>query len=125
MYCPKCGNRLDETSISCIKCGINLTDLNRVLKVQDPKKEESPSTVPAVAAGKSAKEWKEEGNEYYRKKQFLNAIDCYEKAIAADQSFKEAWFNKAMALKQIGRTDQADVCKGIYDRLKAQDQKNS
>ena len=57
------------------------------------------------------------GNEFYKQGKYLDAIDCYEKAIAIDQFFKEAWYNKSLALKKIDREDQSRVCFGIYKRL--------
>ena len=60
---------------------------------------------------------KEHGNELFRQERFLDALDCYEKALAIDQFYKEAWYNKSIVLKKIGRQDQSKVCWGIYKRL--------
>jgi len=60
---------------------------------------------------------KEHGNELFRQERYLDALDCYEKALAIDQFYKEAWFNKSIVLKKIGRLDQSKVCWGIYKRL--------
>lgn len=60
---------------------------------------------------------KDKGNELFRKEKYLDALDCYEKALAIDQFYKEAWFNKSIVLKKIGRDDQSKVCMGIYKRL--------
>lgn len=62
---------------------------------------------------------KERGNELFRQGKFMDALDCYEKALAIDQFYKEAWFNKSMVLKKIGRQDQSEVCSNIYKRLSA------
>jgi tetratricopeptide (TPR) repeat protein len=62
-------------------------------------------------------ELKERGNELFRQEKFLDALDCYEKALAIDQFYTEAWFNKSIVLKKIGRPDQSKVCWGIYKRL--------
>jgi len=60
---------------------------------------------------------KERGNELFRQEKFMDALDCYEKALAIDQFYQEAWFNKSIVLKKIGRPDQSKVCWGIYKRL--------
>lgn len=60
---------------------------------------------------------KDHGNELFRQEKYLDALDCYEKALAIDQFYKEAWFNKSIVLKKIGRPDQSKVCWGIYKRL--------
>jgi tetratricopeptide (TPR) repeat protein len=60
---------------------------------------------------------KERGNELFRQEKFMDALDCYEKALAIDQFYQEAWFNKSIVLKKIGRQDQSKVCWGIYKRL--------
>jgi tetratricopeptide (TPR) repeat protein len=93
--------------------------------------ETAPEEVPVSAPEKSgitahltAIELKDIGNEYYKQGKFLDAIDCYEKAIAIDQYFKEAWYNKSIALKKINREDQAKVCWGIYKRLEQLEDKH-
>jgi hypothetical protein len=62
-------------------------------------------------------QWKDRGNDFFRDEKFLDALDCYEKALAIDQFYKEAWCNKSIVLKKIGRNDQSKVCWGIYKRL--------
>jgi len=63
---------------------------------------------------------KERGNELFREERFLDALDCYEKALAIDQFYTEAWYNKAIVLKKIGYLDQSKVCWGIYKRLSSE-----
>jgi tetratricopeptide (TPR) repeat protein len=60
---------------------------------------------------------KERGNKLFREEKFMDALDCYEKALAIDQFYQEAWYNKSIVLKRIGRQDQSKVCWGIYKRL--------
>lgn len=60
---------------------------------------------------------KERGNKLFREEKFMDALDCYEKALAIDQFYQEAWYNKSIVLKKIGRQDQSKVCWGIYKRL--------
>ena len=71
----------------------------------------------------TAAQLKDRGNEFFKAGKYLDAIDCYEKAIAIDQFYKDAWYNKSIALKKIEREDQAKVCWGIYQRLEALEKK--
>ena len=150
----------------CLKCGLNLTEVQKILEMQaesDPLlarfaaatgagMEDARDETPAVNAKETpvvsidepspvnspepgetegiatpgyltAVQLKEQGNEYYKQGKFLDAIDCYEKAIAIDQFYKDAWYNKSIALKKIEREDQAKVCWGIYQRLMALEKK--
>jgi tetratricopeptide (TPR) repeat protein len=149
MFCPKCGEKNSGYSVSCTKCGMSLAEVQRILEkeadkilgedlvvpapepadeIPVPEKTEQNDTIPpaedAVIPGHlTAVELKDMGNEYYKQGKYLDAIDCYEKAIAMDQYFKEAWFNKSLALKKIDREDQSKVCWGIYKRLEALERK--
>jgi tetratricopeptide (TPR) repeat protein len=87
---------------------------------QEPGHEEN---VVTPAEHLTAIQLKDRGNEYFKAGKFLDAIDCYEKAIAIDQFYEDAWYNKSIALKKIDREDQAKVCWGIYQRLKALEKK--
>ena len=78
---------------------------------------DTTSPEPAVFDNADPVQLKERGNELFRQEKFLDALDCYEKALAIDQFYTEAWYNKSMVLKKIGRTDQSKVCWGIYKRL--------
>jgi tetratricopeptide (TPR) repeat protein len=148
MFCPRCGEKNPGYAISCSKCGMNLSEVQKLLEMQvesDPafaqavsaintqnmplSREKTPEETPVppgenmLPGGQTAEELKDMGNEYYKQGKFLDAIDCYEKAIALDQFFKEAWYNKSLALKKIDREDQAKVCWGIYKRLVALEEK--
>lgn len=151
MFCPGCGEKNDDTTTCCTKCGLDLARLRLVL-AEDAKDSCSAGrgdTTPVgpilsgdssitdnvtadplpAGAGVTASpdpavfditdpvQLKERGNEFFRQEKFLDALDCYEKALAIDQFYTEAWFNKSMVLKKIGRTDQSKVCWGIYKRL--------
>ncbi len=80
---------------------------------------ETASPGPAAFDSSDPVLLKERGNELFRQGKFMDALDCYEKALAIDQFYKEAWFNKSMVLKKIGRQDQSEVCNNIYKRLSA------
>ncbi len=79
--------------------------------------ENIPPPGPADFDGSDPVKLKERGNELFRQEKFLDALDCYEKALAIDQFYKEAWYNKSIVLKKIGYQDQSKVCWGIYQRL--------
>jgi tetratricopeptide (TPR) repeat protein len=158
MFCPGCGEKNDDTSACCNKCGIDLARLRVVISEgkQDPRgkgnqgafpddvnlstdspetarvisdpgiadiKEGSPSGSPVFDSSDPVK-LKERGNELFRQEKFLDALDCYEKALAIDQFYKEAWYNKSIVLKKIGYQDQSKVCWGIYKRLNSGDPEN-
>lgn len=80
---------------------------------------DTASPVPAAFESSDPVQLKERGNELYRQGKFMDALACYEKALAIDQFYKEAWFNKSIVLKKIGRQDQSEVCNNIYKRLSA------
>ena len=151
MFCPACGEKNDDISTYCTKCGLNLTRIRIIIaegnhdyrdtERGDNRDDESlPSTgsgmitttsddpppgdvttpVPGEMPGFDSSDpvqLKDRGNELFREEKYLDALDCYEKALAIDQFYKEAWFNKSMVLKKIGRQDQSKVCWGIYQRL--------
>jgi tetratricopeptide (TPR) repeat protein len=151
MFCPACGERDDDISTFCKKCGLNLTSIRIIVAEGDqdysdtergdtPTDESLPSAgngivntvsddpsagdvatpVPGETPGFNSSDpvqLKDRGNELFREEKYLDALDCYEKALAIDQFYKEAWFNKSLVLKKIGRQDQAKVCFGIYQRL--------
>ncbi len=159
MFCPRCGEKNPGYAVCCSKCGLTLSEVQKILEMQAEKDPvlarfaetieavngnnsgtapavpapEAPAPAPveqvveseeSVAAGLlTAVQLKDRGNEFFKAGKYLDAIDCYEKAIAIDQFFKDAWYNKSIALKKIEREDQAKVCWGIYQRLAALEKK--
>jgi len=150
MFCPGCGEKNDDTTSCCTKCGLDLARLRAVIAGGDQNNDcigkvevltdEAPlsvdcgsdaipedtqpmdviAPVPCGPAGFDSSDpvqLKDQGNELFRQEKYLDALDCYEKALAIDQFYKEAWFNKSIVLKKIGRPDQSKVCWGIYKRL--------
>jgi tetratricopeptide (TPR) repeat protein len=145
MFCPGCGEKSEDTTSCCTKCGLDLARLRAVIAEGDQNnssvdREEAllsvgsrsdtisedtpPMEVSAPVACEAAGfdnsdpvRLKDHGNELFRQEKYLDALDCYEKALAIDQFYKEAWFNKSIVLKKIGRPDQSKVCWGIYKRL--------
>jgi tetratricopeptide (TPR) repeat protein len=159
MFCPRCGEKNPGYVLCCPKCGLALTEVQKILEMQTENKPilasfdetigfgngNNAAAIPAgtVSEGPAAisqepgqeenvvtsaeyltaVQFKDRGNECFKAGKFLDAIDCYEKAIAIDQFYKDAWYNKSIALKKIDREDQAKVCWGIYRRLEALEKK--
>lgn len=59
---------------------------------------------------RTASELKEEGNDFYRKREYQNALESYQKAIEIDPCYKEAWFNGGMCYMQLEQTSKAMEC---------------
>mmetsp|Transcript_42440 Transcript_42440/g.66390 ORF Transcript_42440/g.66390 Transcript_42440/m.66390 type:complete len:572 (+) Transcript_42440:90-1805(+) len=53
----------------------------------------------------SADDWKEEGNQKYRAKDYRGAIDCYTKALQADPSIVSIYGNRAAAQMMLAEFD--------------------
>ena len=50
------------------------------------------------------------GNEYYYKKEYNNAIQCYDKAIEIDANYADAWYNKGAVLDDLLNHNEAIQC---------------
>lgn len=68
--------------------------------------------------------WKEEGNEFFKRGQYEDAIKCYSHAIELDTNFIEGWNNLGLALLKIGKIDEAKKCnekvKELNQKVKSQ-----
>ena len=60
--------------------------------------------------GKDDERLKEEGNRYYKKKEYHRAIDCYRKAIQINPRYSESYTNLGVALRSINKTEEAIDC---------------
>ena len=60
--------------------------------------------------GKDDKKLYEEGNSYYKKKDYHRAIDCYRKAIQINPQYSMAYYNLGVALGSINKTEEAIDC---------------
>jgi tetratricopeptide (TPR) repeat protein len=139
--CTKCGLNLTQIRIIIAEGNHDYSDTERVGTPADESVKSTdsglvttvsddppPGDVTTPMSGETASfdsadpvQLKDRGNELFREEKYLDALDCYEKALAIDQFYKEAWFNKSMVLKKIGRQDQSKVCWGIYQRLSSGD----
>ncbi|MGE5634650.1 MAG: tetratricopeptide repeat protein, partial [Deltaproteobacteria bacterium] len=50
------------------------------------------------------------GNEYYYKKEYNNAIQCYDKALEIDANYADAWYNKGSSLGNLLKHNEAIQC---------------
>lgn len=66
---------------------------------------------------------KEKGNEYFRKGDFNNAIQCFQNAITLDPDYIDAWNNLGFTYLKQGKTKDAKVCNERVKQLKNPQQK--
>ncbi len=55
----------------------------------------------------SAVKWNNRGIALSQQEKYNEAIECFDKAIAADPDYKLAWYNKGAALREDGRYPEA------------------
>merc|ERR1719168_432112 len=68
----------------------------------EPKKEEPPPEDLRTPEQKEADEWKSKGNELYKKKQFKEAIEQYDKAIEKEPNDLIYYNNKCAVWIEMG-----------------------
>ena len=54
--------------------------------------------------------WKKEGNEFFNKGEYEEAIKCYTYAVELNPEFIEAWNNLGLSLLKIGKIQEANEC---------------
>jgi hypothetical protein len=64
-----------------------------------------------------AVELKNEGNDYFKKGDYENALRCYGKAVEYDPGYRDAWNNIYITLLKQERTEEARKCKEILDKM--------
>jgi len=68
--------------------------------------------------------WKEEGNQFFNKGQYEEAIKCYSHAVELNPEFIEAWNNLGLSLLKLGKIEEAKKCnekvKEIKEKAKSQ-----
>ena len=81
-------------------------DLGDALKkVQEDKKKE-------------AIEWKNKGNDSFKKGDYENAIQNFKNALDVDPNYSDAWNNLGLAYIKIGKIDDAKKCQESMRLLK-------
>eukprot|EP00746_Dinoflagellata_sp_MGD_P165034 gnl/MRDRNA2_/MRDRNA2_94073_c0_seq1.p1 gnl/MRDRNA2_/MRDRNA2_94073_c0~~gnl/MRDRNA2_/MRDRNA2_94073_c0_seq1.p1 ORF type:complete len:573 (-),score=192.98 gnl/MRDRNA2_/MRDRNA2_94073_c0_seq1:80-1798(-) len=84
-------------------------------KKEEPKKEEAPDL--RTPEQKEADEWKTKANAEYKKKNFKEAIELYDKAIAAEPNDLIYHNNKAAVYVELGELDKVlTMCQDLLDR---------
>ena len=63
-------------------------------------------------------DWKNIGNDFFKKEDYENAIKSYKSAIDIDPNFIDAWNNLGLAYLKIGEIDKAKKCHETIDNLK-------
>lgn len=85
----------------------------------EPKKEEPPPEDLRSPEQKEADEWKGKGNELYKKKQFKEAIEMYDKAIEKMPDDMTYHNNKCAVLIELGPDNYdkvMEICKDLVNR---------
>ena len=67
---------------------------------------------------KQALEYKNQGNNYFKEGDYENALQYYGKAVEIDPDYRDAWNNIYLTLLKLDRTDEANKCKEIINKLK-------
>lgn len=86
-------------------------------KKEQPKKEEPKEEDLRSPEQKEADEWKSKGNELYKKKQFKEALEMYDKAIAVVPNDITYHNNKNAVLIEMGVEYYDEVLKSCQDLL--------
>jgi len=91
MICPKCSRpaQTAHPARTCLHCGAVL-----------------PAR-PAARLGLTALQWRKEGARVAQRRQFERALAAFEHALELEPENGLAWLNKAMALRELGRPDEA------------------
>ena len=66
-----------------------------------------------LGGNSTAKEWIEKGYVLNDQGKYLEAIECFNKALEIDPEYAEAWNNKGISLRKLGRYEEAIEC---YDK---------
>ncbi len=61
--------------------------------------------------------WKEKGNGFYKQKNYNEAINCFTTALKIDSKYAPAWNNLSLALRKIGKNQEAQECQDYYNKL--------
>jgi len=74
----------------------------------------TPVNTSSNYSTKSASDWNNEGDAFYKEKNYEEAIKCFNKAIEMDSCNSLYWSNKGYTLYTLGRYEEAIEC---YDRV--------
>ncbi|CAE6971210.1 unnamed protein product [Symbiodinium natans] len=86
-------------------------------KKDEPKKEEAPPEDNRTPEQKEADDWKGKGNELYKKKQFKEALEMYDKAIALVPDDITYHNNRNAVLIEMGPEHYDQVLKNCQDLI--------
>ncbi|CAE7425255.1 unnamed protein product [Symbiodinium pilosum] len=94
-------------------------------KKEEPKKEEAPPEDNRTPEQKEADDWKSKGNELYKKKQFKEALEMYDKAIAVVPDDITYHNNRNAVLIEMGPEHYDEVVKNCKDLIERRYEINS
>jgi tetratricopeptide (TPR) repeat protein len=63
-------------------------------------------------------DWKNKGNDFFKKGDYENAIQSYKNALDIDPNFSDAWNNLGLTYIKIGRIDDAKKCQESMKLIK-------
>ena len=63
-----------------------------------------PSRYPQLA-----ETWNNKGNAFKNEGRYVDAINCYDRAIDINPKLAKAWYNKGLALQKLSREKEAQV----------------
>jgi tetratricopeptide (TPR) repeat protein len=64
----------------------------------------TPSRYPQLA-----ETWNNTGNAFKNEGRYVDAVNCYDRAIDIDPKLAKAWYNKGLALQKLSREKEAQV----------------
>lgn len=78
--------------------------------VKDYRPDDDADELIGATTGLSAKDWHLQGIEHYRQNQFNEALDCYDRALALQPEFPQAFNSKGYLLQDMDRLKEARAC---------------
>jgi tetratricopeptide (TPR) repeat protein len=104
-------NKLDETNKTQKQITRILQEVSNIDKKERTNIEEIRAKDIHISRTELLlKEYLLKGNEYYYRKEYNNAIQCYDKALEIEPNDSKAWNNKGTALGQLGNYEEAIKC---------------
>lgn len=64
-------------------------------------------------------EWRNLGNDFFKKGQYDEAVKCYFKAIELNPQYLDAWNNLGFTYFKMGRIEEANKCKEQINKIKS------
>lgn len=52
--------------------------------------------------------WNNKGLEFYKEKNYTEALSCYERALEIRPEYAPAWYNRGIILEKLGNIEEAE-----------------